>query len=173
MKFKLAFCAAALCASQFALAADPVVTMRSVDEKGVGATVGKVTVTKSKYGLVFTPELKGLAPGVHGFHVHENASCDPKLVDGKMEAAGAAGDHYDPLKSGAHGPAWGTGHRGDLPAVYVDGSGNASQPVLSPRLKMNELKGKSLMLHAGGDNHSDHPEKAGGGGARMVCGVIS
>jgi len=28
------------------------------------------------------------------------------------------------------------------------------------------------MVHVGGDNHSDHPEKLGGGGARMACGVV-
>ncbi|EOX2576944.1 superoxide dismutase family protein, partial [Escherichia coli] len=25
---------------------------------------------------------------------------------------------------------------------------------------------------AGGDNHHDHPEPLGGGGARMACGII-
>jgi Cu-Zn family superoxide dismutase len=28
------------------------------------------------------------------------------------------------------------------------------------------------MVHAGGDNHADHPAPLGGGGARMVCGVF-
>jgi Cu-Zn family superoxide dismutase len=28
------------------------------------------------------------------------------------------------------------------------------------------------MVHAGGDNHSDHPAMLGGGGARMACGVV-
>jgi Cu-Zn family superoxide dismutase len=28
------------------------------------------------------------------------------------------------------------------------------------------------MIHVGGDNHADHPEKLGGGGARVACGVI-
>jgi Cu-Zn family superoxide dismutase len=28
------------------------------------------------------------------------------------------------------------------------------------------------MIHAGGDNHADHPAPLGGGGARMACGVI-
>ena len=28
------------------------------------------------------------------------------------------------------------------------------------------------MVHVGGDNHSDNPAKLGGGGARMVCGII-
>jgi Cu-Zn family superoxide dismutase len=27
-------------------------------------------------------------------------------------------------------------------------------------------------VHAGGDNHSDHPAVLGGGGARVACGVI-
>jgi Cu-Zn family superoxide dismutase len=28
------------------------------------------------------------------------------------------------------------------------------------------------MVHAGGDNHADHPAPLGGGGPRIVCGVI-
>lgn len=28
------------------------------------------------------------------------------------------------------------------------------------------------MVHAGGDNHSDHPAALGGGGARVSCGII-
>ncbi|WP_313680471.1 superoxide dismutase family protein, partial [Pantoea vagans] len=46
-------------------------------------------------------------------------------------------------------------------------------PVLAPRLKsLKEIKGKALMVHAGGDNHADHPAPLGGGGARYACGVI-
>jgi Cu-Zn family superoxide dismutase len=44
--------------------------------------------------------------------------------------------------------------------------------VLAPRLKLADVKGRALMVHAGGDNHSDHPAALGGGGARAVCGVI-
>ncbi|SUT90549.1 superoxide dismutase [[Actinobacillus] rossii] len=55
--------------------------------------VGFVSVTESKYGLVFTPELKGLTAGVHGFHIHENPSCDAKEKDGKLTAGLAAGGH--------------------------------------------------------------------------------
>lgn len=28
------------------------------------------------------------------------------------------------------------------------------------------------MIHAGSDNHADHPQPLGGGGARVACGVI-
>jgi len=147
------------------------IPMNVVDENGVGAGVGQVVVTETKYGLVFTPEMAGLPPGLHGFHVHENPSCLPKEKDGKKVPALAAGGHYDPQKTGQHGLPWGEGHLGDLPALYVNAEGKATQPVLAPRLKLSDLAGRSLMVHAGGDNHADHPAALGGGGARMVCGV--
>ncbi len=149
-----------------------VVPMNLVDEKGVASSVGQVTITESKYGLVLTPALNGLAPGVHGFHVHQNPDCRPKEKDGKMVAALSAGGHYDPAKSDKHGTPWGDGHLGDLPPLFVDASGNASQPVLAPRLKMADMHGRSLMVHVGGDNHADHPAFLGGGGARVACGVV-
>lgn len=152
--------------------ADVTVTMNQVDDKGIGAEAGQVVISESRYGLVLTPALQGLAPGLHGFHLHQNASCAPKEKDGKMLPAGAAGGHYDPAASNAHGTPWGDGHLGDLPPLYVDAAGNASQPVLAPRLKFADLAGRALMIHAGGDNHADHPAALGGGGARVVCGVI-
>ncbi|MFQ5544838.1 MAG: superoxide dismutase family protein, partial [Acidiferrobacterales bacterium] len=66
----------------------------------------------------------------------------------------------------------GEGHLGDLPALYVDGDGNATYPILAPRLRVADLRGRSLMIHSGGDNYSDNPKKLGGGGARMACGVV-
>ncbi|MDD6910180.1 superoxide dismutase [Cu-Zn] SodC [Actinobacillus minor] len=135
---------------------------------------GAVSITESKYGLVFTPSLKGLTAGLHGFHIHENPSCEPKEKDGKLTAGLAAGGHWNPNKATGHGAPWSDeAHLGDLPALYVDHDGNSTNPVLAPRLKsLNEIKGKALMIHAGGDNHSDHPAPLGGGGARMACGVI-
>ncbi|MCD6061548.1 MAG: sodC, partial [Moraxellaceae bacterium] len=50
--------------------------------------------------------------------------------------------------------------------------GKAAQPVLAPRLKAKDLKGRALMVHAGGDNHADHPAPLGGGAGRIACGVI-
>jgi superoxide dismutase, Cu-Zn family len=59
-----------------------------------------------------------------------------------------------------------------LPALYVDDNGNATLPVLSPKLKLKELHNRSLMIHLNGDNYSDNPKPLGGGGARLACGVI-
>ena len=158
--------------SATALANPITVQLSLVDAKGVGETIGTVTISESKHGLVFSPALKGLPAGLHGFHLHENASCAAAEKDGKLTAAAAAGAHYDPRKSGRHDSPWGDGHLGDLPALYVDPQGNAAQPVLAPRLKLADLSGRALIVHAGGDNHADHPAPLGGGGARMACGVI-
>ena len=160
----------AVCVS--ANAADMKVSLKMATDKGEGADIGTVTISETKYGAVFTPELKNLTPGLHGFHVHVNGSCAPNQADGKTVPAGAAGGHLDPSKSNKHGTPWGDGHLGDLPGLTVDAKGMATNPVLAPRMKMADLKGKALMVHVGGDNHADHPAPLGGGGARMACGVI-
>jgi Cu-Zn family superoxide dismutase len=91
---------------------------------------------------------------------------------GSMTAGEAAGGHFDPTGTGRHEGPYGDGHLGDLPALYVDAEGNARHPVLAPRLKVADLKGRVLMVHEGGDNYSDQPKPLGGGGARVACGVI-
>lgn len=162
----------AMAAATATIAASEPLVMNAVSATGIGAPLGTVTIEETPYGVVFTPSLSGLEPGAHGFHVHEKGSCAPELKDGKPGAALAAGGHYDPENTKVHGLPWGKGHRGDLPALIVDAKGNASVPVLAPRLKLAEIKGKALMIHVGGDNHSDHPAPLGGGGARMACAVI-
>lgn len=148
-------------------------TLNLIDEKGVVKSAGQVMYEDTPYGLLLTPQLSGIPAGLHGFHIHDKAQCGPAEVDGKVLTGAAAGGHWDPEKTGKHlGPYTDQGHKGDLPALYVNAEGVAIYPVLAPRLKAAELRGHSLMLHAGGDNHADHPAKLGGGGARMVCGVF-
>ncbi len=155
-----------------AWADDLTVPLNLVDNTGTTDSIGSVTVSTTPYGTLFTPDLTDLPPGLHGFHMHENPSCDPMEKDGKTVAAGAAGGHYDPEKTGRHEGPYGNGHLGDLPALYVDAEGKANYPVLAPRVKFSDVKGHALMIHVGGDNHADHPEKLGGGGARLACGVV-
>src|SRR5690606_26687948 len=112
--------------------ADTTVPLTMATEKGPGEAIGQVVISESEYGLVFTPDFKGLTPGIHGFHLHENPSCDPAEKDGKVIPAQAAGGHLDPNKSGKHGPPWGDGHLGDLPALYVNADGTTTHPVLAP-----------------------------------------
>lgn len=171
MKRFLAITAGLLVAAS-AQAAEVVVTMNVADAKGVGAPVGSVRIVETRYGLAFYPSLTGLPPGLHGFHVHENPSCAAGERDGTAVAALAAGGHLDPQGTKRHGEPWGDGHLGDLPPLYVSADGSANSPVLAPRLKFADVQRRSLMVHAGGDNHSDHPAPLGGGGARVACGVI-
>ena|SRR5689334_1227444 len=150
------------------------VPMQLVGVSGNLESVGTVTITESPKGVMFTPDLRKLPPGLHGFHVHEKPSCDPATdpQTNKVAAARAAGGHLDPKSSGRHeGPA-GTGHLGDLPALTVNDDGTANTPVVAQRIKLSDLPGHALMIHAGGDNYSDSPEKLGGGGDRIACGVI-
>lgn len=150
------------------------VPMSIATPEGTGEAIGTVTITQTPYGLLFTPDLKDLPAGLHGFHIHENPSCSPAQKDNVMNAAQAAGGHFDPKHTGLHEGPFGAGHLGDLPGLYVDNLGMAQTPVLAPRLtSLKEINHTSLMIHVGSDNYSDHPHPLGGGGARLVCGVIN
>ncbi|MEH6388746.1 MULTISPECIES: superoxide dismutase family protein [Pseudomonas] len=154
-------------------AASSEVTMNQVSSDGVGEFVGQITINETEHGLVFTPKLNSLPAGIHGFHVHETGNCEPAMSEGENVAAKSAGGHFDPDDKGEHDGPYGQGHLGDLPALYVGDDGNAHYPVLAPRIKtLEEIKGRALMIHAGGDNHSDEPQPLGGGGKRIACGVI-
>lgn len=147
--------------------------MTLVTAGGTGKMIGTVTITESPNGLVFTPALTDLPAGPHGYHVHENGSCGVNEKDGKKVAAGAAGGHYDPRGSKQHLGPTGNGHLGDLPPLVVGGDGRATLAVTAPHLtRLADVKGKALMIHAGGDNYADKPQPLGGGGARIACGVI-
>jgi len=146
--------------------AETTVPLYTTVDQGAGTAVGEVVISETMYGLLFTPHLHDLAAGIHGMHVHQNPSCADKGM--------AAGGHFDPNKTGKHSGAYdNSGHLGDLPALTVKADGTATLPILAPRFKhLTEMTGHALMIHAGSDNYADQPEKLGGGGARMICGVI-
>ena len=154
-----------VCASFLNVAfADVTIPVHLTAKNDKGKDLGTVVAQNSRYGLLLIPHLTGLPPGIHGFHIHENPNCGD---DGM-----AAGGHLDPLHTGKHlGPYNESGHLGDMPVLIVDKDGNATSPVLAPRLRLADIKNHSLMIHAGGDNYSDNP-MMGGGGARLACGII-
>ncbi|GAB4483925.1 MAG: superoxide dismutase family protein [Thermodesulfovibrionales bacterium] len=166
----LAVCALVLSAP--VCAEEMVITVNLVDEHGAGREIGTISASDSAYGLILTPRLADLSAGLHGFHVHDKPDCSHSMKDGKAVPGLAAGGHYDPANTGRHEGPYGNGHLGDLPPLYVAGDGKATLAVLAPRLKTADLKGRSLMIHAGGDNYSDTPVPLGGGGARVACGVV-
>jgi Cu-Zn family superoxide dismutase len=155
------------------LAADMTVTMHKVTQDGTGAVLGSITIASSDAGATFKLDLHGLPPGLHGFHVHENANCGPTLLNGVRIPGGAAGGHFDPEHTNKHeGPA-GEGHLGDLPVLAVAANGTASQTLTAPRIKnIDILMGRALIIHSGGDDYSDSPNILGGGGSRIACGEV-
>lgn len=156
-----------------AFAAEVSTTVSLLQEDGsIGPEIGKVYFKDTDKGLEVRPRLKGLPAGEHGFHVHEKGSCKAAEKDGKTVPGLAAGGHYDPQKAGKHAGPDGQGHLGDLPVLKVGQDGNAGGSLMAPRLKVSDLKGRALVIHAGGDNFSDSPKPLGGGGARIACGQL-
>ncbi|QSA95502.1 superoxide dismutase family protein [Methylococcus sp. EFPC2] len=153
--------------SQPVLASELKVEVLKLDSTGTGASLGYVSIAEGDQGLVFKPALNGLAPGLHGFHVHELPNCASGEKDGKTVAGLAAGNHFDPAATGRHAGPAGDGHLGDLPVLSVSDDGSASDAVTAPRLKLADVQGKSLIIHAENDNYADKL-----GGARIACGVI-
>lgn len=155
------------------LAARLTITMNAIDAAGIGQPVGTIEARDTRQGLALTPQLSGLPAGPHGIHVHQNGDCGPKEQDGKPAAGLAAGGHFDPHASGRHAGPWQEGgHQGDLPALAVRGDGTATETLVAPHLKLAELKGRAIVIHAGADNYADDPKPLGGGGARIACGVV-
>ena len=150
-----------------------VIPMSLSTQAGPGDSVGEITVTQTAAGAVFKLNLKGLHPGPHGFHVHENGQCGPTMMNGTAIPAGAAGSHWDSDHTNKHAGPEGDGHIGDLPLLVVADDGTATQSLTAPRIKdIALLKGHDVVIHMNGDNYSDQPAALGGGGARFACGVI-
>jgi len=153
------------------------VAMHPLTLNGVGSRIGYVQLQDTPGGLRITPDLYGLQrfgiqPGAHGFHIHEVGNLDPATKKGKVVAGGAAGEHYDPDQTGRHAGPYGSGHRGDLPVLVVAANGSATRPVIAPRLTLDEVMGRAIIIHAGGDNYTDNPPN-GGGRSRVIGGIIT
>lgn len=140
--------------------------------KGIGSSVGTIVFEDGDKGLVIKPNLKGLPPGPHGFHIHEHGSCEGAEKDGKWQAGALAGGHFDPAQTEKHRGPHGKGHHGDLPVLNVDASGTAAEKLRAPHLIVLDLEGRSVVIHEKGDNYADTPEPLGGGGPRIACGVF-
>ncbi|OGV26266.1 MAG: superoxide dismutase [Legionellales bacterium RIFCSPHIGHO2_12_FULL_37_14] len=129
-----------------------------------GGSIGQVIFEDSKYGLIIKPKLFGLPVGLHGFHIHETPDCGDHGMN--------AGGHLDPSKTNTHLGPYADGHLGDLPVLATNSNGEATTPLLAPRLTTKDIQNHAVMIHEGGDNYSDNPT-LGGGGKRIGCGKIA
>jgi Cu-Zn family superoxide dismutase len=129
------------------------------------AASGTVSFYVQAGGIRVQAQLKGLPPGLHGFHVHDKGSCDSAGV--------AAGGHFNPMGS-MHGlPDSSIHHTGDLGNITAGFDGTATVDKVVPYLSFegtHSIIGHALIIHALPD---DGGQPTGNAGGRISCAVIA
>lgn len=98
--------------------------------------------------------------GPHGFHIHENGSCE---VGDPGEPFKAAGSHWNPTNQ-PHG-----NHAGDFPVLFSN-NGIAAMCFFTNKFKVKDVVGKAVIIHESPDDYRSQP--AGDAGRRLACGII-
>ncbi len=127
---------------------------------------GVVTFTKLAEGIKVSSNIIGLAPGKHGFHIHEFGDCSSP--DGT-----SAGGHFNPSMMAHGAPTDSMRHSGDFGNITADSSGTAVMEWIDPVISLdgpNSIIGRAVIIHAGEDDLKTQP--TGAAGARVACGVI-
>lgn len=128
---------------------------------------GLVQFYSTRQGVLVLIEVSGLPVrggrcenGFFPIHIHSGGACTGTPSDPFADAQG----HYD--SEGCPHPA----HAGDLPPLLADENGYALQAVLTDRFGLDEVIGRTVILHGGVDDFTSQP--AGNAGERIACGVI-
>lgn len=127
---------------------------------------GQARFYQTAYGVVVVTEIMGLpsvtnscASPIYALHIHAGNSCTGNMADPFANA----GTHYNPY--GCPHPY----HAGDLPPVW-NADGYAFSACLTDRFSVDEIVGRTVILHAGLDDFTSQP--AGNAGEKMACGEI-
>ena len=128
------------------------------------SVAGNVVFRQEGNTLVVMTQASGLTPGAHGFHVHEFGDCS-------APDASSAGGHFNPTGKPHGKPGQADSHAGDMPELVADAKGNVRQMDRLTGVSVNDFIGKSVIIHAGGDDYKTQP--TGNSGARVACGVIA
>ncbi|GEA11460.1 tetratricopeptide repeat protein [Alteromonas sp. KUL49] len=152
--------------------------IHKINNLGVAQSLGTAEITAVDEGVMVKVDAEGLPPGLNGLHFHENPSCDAGMLNGEQKAGLAAGEHYGHdmtmmagMDMSSMTPEQHRMHmammkpKGDLPPLEVDESGSVVAPVIGKGLTLNELRGRSLMIHRG-------PDVDGVSGPKYACVVI-
>lgn len=119
------------------------------------------------HGVLVVVEVMGLPSsiekckgGIHALHIHEGESCSGN----RMDLFADAGMHYNPSAC-AHPE-----HAGDLPPVF-ENEGYALSVFYTNRFLVEDIIGKTIIVHEGKDDFSTRP--SGNAGAKIACGEIT
>jgi Cu-Zn family superoxide dismutase len=110
--------------------------------------------------------ISGLAPGAHGFHVHEFGDCSAADFT-------SAGSHFNPTSEPHAAPTEAKRHVGDMGNVEAKADGTAKVDYMDPKLAFTGAKsilGRAVVVHAKADDMKTQP--TGDAGGRLACGVI-
>jgi len=145
--------------------------------RGDAAVTGTVWFSQEAEGKSTTikGQISGLAPGEHGFHVHEYGDSTNGCV--------SAGPHFNPHGNTHGGPQDVMRHVGDLGNVVAGADGVAKFEIIDNLIQINgpnSVVGRSLVVHAEtddlgrgqGDKRAESL-KTGNAGSRLACGVIA
>lgn len=109
----------------------------------------------------YQPDKDGQSPiGPHGFHIHENGSCE---IGNPNEPFKSAGGHWNPDNQ-PHG-----NHAGDFPVLFSN-DGISIMSFFTNKFKVSDVIGKSIIIHENPDDYRSQP--SGKGGKRIACGII-
>ncbi|MBO5317644.1 MAG: superoxide dismutase family protein [Oscillospiraceae bacterium] len=110
--------------------------------------------------VLIAAEISGLPKesetGFFGFHIHQGGSCSG------MDFS-ETGSHYN--ATGQTHPK----HAGDLPPL-LECRGNAYLSVKTDRFSVNEIIGRTVVIHSDPDDF--HAQPAGNAGKKIACGMI-
>jgi Cu-Zn family superoxide dismutase len=144
------------------------VTATVVDASG--RELGVLTLADAGAAISLGGTLRGLAPGVHGIHLHAVGAC------GGPDFAGAGG-HWSPMPR-QHGTLNPAGpHHGDLRNFTVGADSSVIVTLQTPAGSLRgehpllDADGAAVVVHAAADDYVTNP--SGGSGARIACGVVS
>ena len=108
-------------------------------------------------GVLVTAEVVGLPhDGFYAMHIHDGNSC----IGADFPASGS---HYNP-NSVTH-----PNHAGDLPPL-LSNQGKAKMSVLTGRFRVDEVIGKTVIIHSRPDDFTTQP--SGNSGEKIACGII-
>lgn len=138
-----------------------------LEARSGSAVTGVVTFARLGDKVHVEARLSGLAPGLHGFHIHESGDCSA------ADATSAKG-HFNPAGK-PHGDSAGSEHHaGDMPNLNADAYGNARLAADLTQVALSDgpdgIIFRSVVVHADPDDYKSQP--AGNSGKRVACGTI-
>lgn len=140
--------------------------------KGNSDVEGVVTLVQEEDGpTTVSVKITGLAPGPHGFHLHEFGDTTNGCI--------STGPHFNPNRMTHGSPDDKVRHAGDLGNVVADAKGLAETTIIDNQVPLtgpNAVIGRAFVIHELEDDLGKGGQElslsTGNAGGRLACGVV-